>query len=164
MCGNQICREVKNSFGKCEAFPKLRILGIEGLPMLEELPVLEGGSMPCLEELRLIHCNKVGRVPDGLDELKSLKVFDFSGSGTDECKERLKEEGEEWKRKMKANNPRVQIYIWSNIGCGRKSQLDYCDKAFHFVKSLLLELSFSQNFKCPFLLFGNRSSLLILYY
>ncbi|GLJ14367.1 hypothetical protein SUGI_0232140 [Cryptomeria japonica] len=107
--GNEWCKELPKAFGKSGGFPRLRFLIISSLPKLREFPKLEEGSMACLEEVRLLFCRNLKKVGEGLERLKRLKVFDYSGSGTDEVREALKEGGE-YRYKIEAINSGVSIY------------------------------------------------------
>ncbi|GLJ37245.1 hypothetical protein SUGI_0755440 [Cryptomeria japonica] len=69
---NKSCRELPDAFGESGGFPQLRYLEIYDFPLLEEFPELEGGTMPCLENLVLEMCPKVRRVK-GLEKLQRLQ-------------------------------------------------------------------------------------------
>ncbi|GLJ52631.1 hypothetical protein SUGI_1120180 [Cryptomeria japonica] len=107
--GNESCRKLPKAFGKSGGFPQLRFLHLAQLYSLKELPELEDGAMPCLQQLYIveIYLKKV----EGLERLKRLELFDYWLSiPKHESWETLKEGGEYWK-KIKAINPRVHIEI-----------------------------------------------------
>ncbi|GLJ14372.1 hypothetical protein SUGI_0232230 [Cryptomeria japonica] len=108
--GNEWCKELPKAFGKSGGFPRLRFLIISSLPKLEEFPKLEEGAMACLEEVRLLFCRNLKKVGEGLERLKRLKVFDYSG--TDGVRGALKEGGE-YRNKIEAINSGVIIYTES---------------------------------------------------
>ncbi|GLJ52626.1 hypothetical protein SUGI_1120070 [Cryptomeria japonica] len=110
---NESCRELPKAFGKSGGFPQLRILHLDGLVSLEEIPELEDGAMPCLQEFRIYQCGGINDSPklkkvEGLERLKRLKIFYCRKSTLHESWESLEEGGEYW-NKIKVINPRVHI-------------------------------------------------------
>ncbi|GLJ13077.1 hypothetical protein SUGI_0204730 [Cryptomeria japonica] len=103
---NGSCREIAEAFGKSGGFPKLRFLLIKDFPGLEEFPKLEDGAMPRLEVFKLQECNRLRKVPEGLEELKMLKEFNHDYTGTDGLRDRLREGGQDW-QKVKTLNPQL---------------------------------------------------------
>ncbi|GLJ12550.1 hypothetical protein SUGI_0193360 [Cryptomeria japonica] len=67
---------------------------------------MEDGTMACLEKFCIQECRKVNKMGDGLEQLKRLKEFRYTG--TDELKEMLKENGI-YRKKIKAINPHRTI-------------------------------------------------------
>jgi Leucine-rich repeat (LRR) protein len=72
--------ELGSNFGSADAFPTLEELCFVGLDKLEELPALESGSMARLRVLKIIRCNNIRRLPQGVDRLSSLRILDLSHS------------------------------------------------------------------------------------
>ncbi|KAK8489038.1 hypothetical protein V6N11_013199 [Hibiscus sabdariffa] len=63
-----------------EGFPKLKILEITGCPQLKEI-VVEKGTMSDLEEVRVMRCRELRRLPYGwehLTQLKEVRLFEVS--------------------------------------------------------------------------------------
>ncbi|GLJ14872.1 hypothetical protein SUGI_0241980 [Cryptomeria japonica] len=75
--GNKGCTELPMAFGKSGGFPQLRFFRIWEFTELVELPELEEGAMPCLEELEIVKCPKLNEIREGLEWLKEEKDGDF---------------------------------------------------------------------------------------
>ncbi|GLJ19575.1 hypothetical protein SUGI_0353750 [Cryptomeria japonica] len=108
------CRQLPNNFGICGGFPKLVRLLIHDFPLLEELPELEEGAMQRLEVLAIGNCPQVKKVPEGMGQLRKLKVIKVVNEASGELEERLKEGGEDW-NKIKASNSCMEIKIICSV-------------------------------------------------
>ncbi|GLJ52331.1 hypothetical protein SUGI_1113050 [Cryptomeria japonica] len=104
-------RELPKAFGKSGGFPNLRFLRITDFPELEEFPEMEDGAMASLEKLTLSDCSNLNKVGEGLEQLKRVKEINIQSSGTNELRERLREDGRFWK-KIKAINPYLNINLF----------------------------------------------------
>ncbi|GLJ20106.1 hypothetical protein SUGI_0364780 [Cryptomeria japonica] len=104
---NALCKALPKGFGKPGGFSQLRYLEIDHFSVLEELPELEDGAMPCLEILNVTYCSRLKKVPRGLELLRRLKKCDFKETGVGDM---FEEGGELW-NKIKSNNPNVRIKL-----------------------------------------------------
>ncbi|GLJ15336.1 hypothetical protein SUGI_0251500 [Cryptomeria japonica] len=67
--------------GNSVSFPNLEKLIIEEFSQLQKFPVLGDKAMPKLQYFRLVNCNQLKGLPQGLDLLNSLQVLQVIGCG-----------------------------------------------------------------------------------
>ena len=78
-----------------DSFPQLQTLSFGSLTRLEEWK-LDDGAMPCLRSLKIVCCEKLMKLPQGLKSLADLEELFLSHMSTSFYARIQKDDGEDW--------------------------------------------------------------------